>query len=117
MRIKGVLEPGHFESAKEEQEHALATGSSFLSAHLNNEEVEELNRYIAEKERIVELHLTAQTVNYRDCLVDSYRGVEDPFESEIAELGYNQNPAEPSQVIREIAFKRNGTETGASLGN
>ena len=54
-----MLEPGHFESAKEELEHTLATGSSFLSAQLNSEEVDGLNRYIAEKERIVELHLTA----------------------------------------------------------
>lgn len=108
-----MLEQGHFETAKEELEHALATGSSFLLAQLNNEEVDGLNKYIAEKERIVELHLTAQTVNYRDCLVDAYRGVEDPFDSEVAELGYNQNPAEPSQVIRQIAFKRDGTENGA----
>jgi len=96
LRIKGVLDPGHFETAKEEMEHALATGSSFLSAQLNNEEVDGLNRYIAEKERIVELHLTAQTVSYKDCLVDAYRGVEDPFESEIKGIEYNQNPAEPS---------------------
>ena len=48
-----------FESVKEEQEYLIANGSSFLTAQLNNEEVEGLNKYIAEKERIVELHLTA----------------------------------------------------------
>jgi hypothetical protein len=54
-----------------------------------------MNRYILEKERKVELHLTAATINYRDCLIDSYRGAEDPFESEITDLSYNQNPIDP----------------------
>ena len=48
-----------------------------------------LNKYIWEKERIVELHLEAATVNYRDCLIESYRGAEDPFGSEISDLTYN----------------------------
>lgn len=61
--------------------------------------------------------LTAQTISYKDCLTDSYRGVEDPFGIELAELSYNQNPTDPSQVFREIAFKRDETSGGASQGN
>lgn len=101
MRIKGILEPvsgsaKSFDNPKEEMEHELSVGSSFLLNQLNNEEIDALNHYIYEKERIVELHLEAATVNYRDCLLDSFRGVEDPFETEIADLGYNQNPTDPS---------------------
>jgi hypothetical protein len=47
---------------------------------LNAEEVEALNDFIKEKERIVEYHLDAATVNYKDVLIAAYRGVEDPFD-------------------------------------
>jgi hypothetical protein len=111
LRIKGVIEPLQtptmgFDTKKEELEHELSVGSSYLLDSLNSDKVEEWNKYITEKERIVELVLTAQTVNYRDCLLEGYRGVEDPFEMEITDLQYNQNPIDPSQVIREVVFKR-----------
>jgi hypothetical protein len=116
LRIKGVLEPlatpnKGFETKKEELEHELSVGSSYLIDSLNNDKVEEWNNYIREKERIVEIKLTAQTVNYKDCLIEGYRGVEDPFESEIADLQYNQNPIDPSQVIREVIFKKDDIST------
>lgn len=95
-----------FDSKKEEVEHELSVGSSYLLDSLDSTKVEEWNKYITEKERIVELILTAQTVNYRDCLIEGYRGVEDPFDREIADLQYNQNPIDPSTVMREVVFKR-----------
>ena len=70
------------------------------------------NTYITEKERIVELKLDATTINYKDCLVDSYRGVEDPFGKEIQDLQYAQNPIDPSQVIREPIFKKDALSDG-----
>jgi hypothetical protein len=108
MRIKGVIDlpaSAKFENKREEQEYQLSVGSSYLQNQLNSEEVDSLNEYIKEKERIVELHLDAATVNYKDVLVQSYRGVEDPFETEIADLNYLQNPIDPSQVVREVVFK------------
>ena len=95
----------------------MSTGSSYLLNQLNHDEVENLNKYIAEKERIVELHLTAQSVNYKDCLVDSYRGVEDPFNTEIADLSYNQNPVDPSTVQRDVIFKRDEAEDSIQSSN
>lgn len=55
-----------------------------------------LNDFITEKERIVELHLNAATISYKEVLIQSYRGVEDPFDTEIADLNIMPNPADPS---------------------
>lgn len=51
MKIKGILEPtlgDHhtFETKKEEAEHYLSVGSSYLQDSLNNDEVNRLNRFI-----------------------------------------------------------------------
>ena len=114
MKIKGVIDPSttsgkRFDNPKDEMEHELAVGSNFLQENLNYEEVETLNKYIWEKERIVELHLDPATINYRECLVDTFKGVEDPFSTEIGDLNYDQNPTDPSQVIRNIVFKHGGS--------
>jgi hypothetical protein len=115
LRMKGLVEvPAGkgFENKKEEEEFVHSVGSSFLQDGLNHEEVDRYNTYIKEKERIVELYLDATTINYKDCLVDSYRGVEDPFGTEIQDLQYAQNPIDPSQVIREPIFKKDAQSDG-----
>lgn len=114
-----MIEPLHtpsmgFDNKKEELEYELSVGSSYLLDSLSNDKVEEWNKYITEKERIVELVLNAQTVNYKDCLIEGYRGVEDPFEREIADLQINQNPIDPSTVMREVIFKKDDISTAAS---
>lgn len=75
-----------FDNIKDEEEYVHSVGSSYLQDALNSEQVEAYNTYITEKEKIVELKLEAATINYKDCLVDSYRGVEDPFGTEIQDL-------------------------------
>jgi hypothetical protein len=116
--VKGIIEPAPgpkpFEAKKDELEHELAVGSSYLQNQLISEEVDALNKYIWEKERIIELHLEAKTVNYRECLVESYMGVEDPFGSEIAELTYQQNPVDPSTVQRNVTFKHDDVLDGTT---
>lgn len=63
LKLKGILEPaGSFQNHAEQQEHELSVGSSYLLDQLNNEEVKNLNHYMWEKERIVELKLNVQTV-------------------------------------------------------
>ena len=99
----------------DEEEYVLSVGSSFLQDALKHEEVDRYNTYITEKERIVELKLDATTINYKDCLVDSYRGVEDPFGTEIQDLQYAQNPIDPSQVIREPIFKKDALSDGQAI--
>ena len=108
--MKGVLEPQAAigktaENRKDELESELSVSSSYLQDLLNNEEVDSLNKYIWEKERIVELVLDPATINYKDCLLDHYRGVEDPYESEITDIVYGQNPNDPSQLMRNVVFK------------
>ncbi len=83
LRIKGVIEVTAFENKKDEEEYYHSVGSSYLQDALNSEEVDKSNAYIQEKEKIIELKLEAATINYKDCLIDSYRGVEDPFGTEI----------------------------------
>lgn len=98
-------------------EHELSVGSSYLQNNLNSEEVDSLNKYIEEKERIVELKLDAVTINYNNVLIQTLRGVEDPFETEIAELNYAQNPTDPAQVIREAVFKNDVVSDGLNIQN
>lgn len=77
-------------------EHILAVGSSYMQDSLKNEEVEALNRYLENTEKINEIKLDPQFINYRESLYESYREVEDPFRTEITDLNYDQNPSEPS---------------------
>ncbi len=76
LRLKGVIESDGkivFDHRKEEQEHILSIASSYLLDSLNNEQVETMNKYIQEAERVEELRLDAATVNYRDCLLENFR--------------------------------------------
>jgi len=41
--------------------------------------VETLNQYLEEIEKIPELVLEAGTVNYKECLLESFKAIEDPF--------------------------------------
>lgn len=64
--------------------------------------MESLNHFIVEHEKLIEINLDAATVNYRDLLLENFKEVQDPFGSEIADIQYDQNPADPSQVVRAI---------------
>ena len=113
--MKGLVEtpPGKgFDNKKEEEEYVHSVGSSFLQDSLNSYELEKYNAYIVEKERIVELKLDAATISYKDVLIDSYRGAEDPFGTEIQDLQYAQNPIDPSQVVREAIYKKDALSDG-----
>lgn len=58
-----------------------------------------LNNFLAETEKMAELELDAQTVNYKDRLIESYRTVEDPFGREIEDINYEMNPSDPTSLI------------------
>jgi hypothetical protein len=56
LRMKGIIEnPAGkaFENKKEELEYELSVGSSYLQDQLRAEDVDALNSYIREKERII----------------------------------------------------------------
>jgi hypothetical protein len=101
-----------FENKKEEDEYVHSVGSSYLQEALNHEEVDQYNNYIMEKERIIELKFEAATAQYKESLIESYRGVEDPFGTEIQDLQYAQNPTDPSQVVREAIYKKDAISDG-----
>ena len=64
----------------------------------------------------MEYHLDAATVSYKDVLIATYRGIEDPFDSELSDLSYLQNPIDPSQVVRETVFK-NSVQSDGQAGH
>jgi hypothetical protein len=39
-------------------------------------------------------------------LIESYRLVEDPYHREIEELNYEQNPADPDNLIKDIRLRQ-----------
>lgn len=59
LRLKGILEPHsdgkqQFENKKEEEEYVLSVGSSYLLDSLNNDEVVTMNKYIEEREKVID---------------------------------------------------------------
>lgn len=82
MRLRGLLEPNGaltFENKKEEMEYHIVTKSSYLQSTLNHEEIDQLNQFLEESETIPELVLEPKTVNYKECLLQSFRAIQDPF--------------------------------------
>ena len=94
MKIRGVLEPTQdqsktSENKKEEMENILAVGSSYLQDQLNNEEIESLNQYLEESEKLNELVLDPRTVNYKELILESFKAVNDPFENQIVDINFD----------------------------
>jgi len=94
LKIRGVLEPTQdqsktSENKKEEMENILAVGSSYLQDQLNNEEIESLNQYLEESEKLNELVLDPRTVNYKELILESFKAVNDPFENQIVDINFD----------------------------
>ena len=101
LKIRGILEPIQvqgkaFDTKKEELEHVLSVGSSYLQDSLNNDELESLNKFLEESEKINELVLDPHTVNYKELILASFRDVNDPFRNQIVDINFDQNPNDPS---------------------
>lgn len=52
-----------------------------------------------------EIELDGSTVNYKECILESFKDIEDPFQREVEEMNYDQNPNEPSTLIKSINIK------------
>lgn len=63
-----------------------------------------LNAFLEESEKVREFILDARTVNYKECLLDSFKLVQDPFKIEIEDINFDQNPNDPSQLQMNIKF-------------
>lgn len=108
LRLRGILDPKgaiRFDSKKEEMEYLLSVGSNYLQNGLNQQELQEMNDYLEESEKVRELNLQAKTVNYKECILESYRMIADPFKVELDDINFDQNPNDPSQLQMNIKFK------------
>lgn len=54
-------------------------GSSYLQDQLDTRTLEDLNKYLEETERMTELEIDPQTVNYKERILETFRDIEDPF--------------------------------------
>ena len=54
-------------------------GSNYLQNQLDEQEVINLNKYLEESEKVQEYQIEARTVNYKECILESYNKVQDPF--------------------------------------
>lgn len=52
--------------------------------------LESLNQHLFETEKLSEIVINPQTINYQDFLLQTYKMIEDPFERELQELGYER---------------------------
>lgn len=82
----------------------MAVGSSYLAEDLNYDEVDTLNKFLEETEKVPELVLEPHTVNYKECLLESFKAIQDPFRREIEDINFDQNPNDPSQLQMNIKF-------------
>ena len=63
-----------------------------------HDEVEALNKFLEESERVNDLQLDARTVNYKECLLETFKAINDPFRREIEDVNFDQNPNDPTQL-------------------
>lgn len=75
-----------------------------MNDHLNHEEIVNLNKFLEESEKVIELVLEPRTVNYKECLLESFKAIQDPFKIEIEDINFDQNPNDPSQLQMNIKF-------------
>jgi hypothetical protein len=66
-----------------------------------------LNKFLEESEKIPELVLEPKTVNYKECLLESFKAIQDPFRREIEDVNFDQNPNDPTQLQMMIKFINN----------
>lgn len=64
-----------------------------------------MNDYLEESEKVRELNLQAKTVNYKECILESFKMIADPFKVELDDINFDQNPNDPSQLQMNIKFK------------
>ena len=76
------------------KENQFAMGSS--QDQLNTRNVDDLNKYLVESDKTIELNLDVHTINYKDNILETFKLIEDPFEREIKEMNFDQNPGEPN---------------------
>ena len=84
---------------------------------LDEEKMDFYNQHLEEVERMNELELDPHTINYQECLLDSFKTIEDPFGTEIESLNYERTQsldALSASLIKNIVFKGDDLSKGSS---
>ena len=78
---------------------------------MDEEKLDFFNKYMEEVEKMNEHHIELDpfTVNYQDCLLETFKQIEDPFQSEIQDLNYDRTQAldnTSAAVVKHVVFKK-----------
>lgn len=110
LALRGVLQPGEElireiqKTQKLREQHLYLIQSSHLSGdafQLDAAELKATSDFVKEMDTIDILQLDP-TFKYADGITRLIRDVEDPFEREIKDLRFQQNPAEPNKLIKAL---------------
>ena len=108
--MRGVIEPSNDQkleiqkNQKVREQNQYLTHSSHLSGdkfQLNEQELKATADFVKEMDQIDVLQLDP-TFKYAEGITRLVRDVEDPFEREIKDLVFQQNPAEPTKLIKAL---------------
>lgn len=90
---------------KAREAHQFITESSHLAGddfQLDPVELRDVSNYVKEMDTIDVLQLDPASFKYPDGLTRVLRDVEDPFSRDIANLVFQQNPANPTKLIKAL---------------
>lgn len=90
---------------KEKEAMQYIVESSHLAGdayQLDEQDLKAMNDYVSEMETINVLELNAATFKYPTGLTQILKDCEDPFQKDIANLVFQQNPAEPTKLIKAL---------------
>lgn len=82
----------------------MSVNSNYLVEALDNDEVEQMNKYLEESEKLNELVLEPKTVNYKELILESFKRVNDPYQNQIVDINFDQNPNDPSQLQMNVQY-------------
>lgn len=105
LKVRGILEPQGgkyqgFETQKDLKDNQFAMGSS--QDQLNMKALDDINAFLAESEKLIEKKIDLQTLNYKESLIEAYKMIEDPFDREIKEINFDQNPSDTTQLMKSV---------------
>ena len=100
--LRGILKSdGPIKDKKEKEVYTLCNESSFLKQEEHEKAAEiiaELNDELKNTENLEEVEFEAETMDYKTNLLKAYRGMIDPFDTEIVgeKFDYEPNPSDPA---------------------
>jgi len=96
---RGIIKVDKIDRTLRETYKLTNESSFFNSERLDGDLVKDMNETIREMDTLEEVELDAATINYKSCILQAYRAIQDPFNTEIVSeaFDYEQNPSDPSK--------------------